>query len=290
MSHFTVLVVGDDVDAQLAPFDENTTTGPRREYLDKRRRVTMAAEYGIADSDDLAALAAHVEDWTGYDGGVDDHGLYILDTTNPDAKWDWYTVGGRRRGFFKLKHGRPGKLGPDLDHILGGEPAKNHVGRADIARKRDIDFDGMRDDAEAKARKTWATYASAIAGTPDARPFEDFEEQVAAKKLTEAAARKAYRAQPRVRAFDRAMRPILGPFISLESFPATEEDYVASKRRTAILPFAYVLDGAWYERGEMGWWGLASNEKPEATWAVEVGRMLESLPDETLLTIVDCHI
>lgn len=278
MSHFTVLVVGDDVEEQLAPFDENAQRSPQREYLDAEERATMAAEYGIEHPDDLAALIPHMEDWTGYDGGVDKHGLYILNTRNLDAKWDWYAVGGRWRGFFKLKPGRPGELGPDLHRLLSGEPAKDLPGRADVAQKGDIDFDGMRADAEAKARETWATYATAIAGTPEARPLDDFEAQVLAKKITEEAARKAYRAQPRVRAFDRAMRPILGPFISLESFPATEEDYVASKRRTAILPFAYVLDRAWYERGEAGWWGLASNEKPEAAWAVESSGCWRAFP------------
>jgi hypothetical protein len=32
MSHFSVLVVGDDADEQLAPYDEDRTTAPRREY------------------------------------------------------------------------------------------------------------------------------------------------------------------------------------------------------------------------------------------------------------------
>ena len=35
--------------------------------------------------------------------GLDEEGVYRLTTYNPNSKWDWYEVGGRWTGYFKLK-------------------------------------------------------------------------------------------------------------------------------------------------------------------------------------------
>jgi len=57
-----------------------------------------------------------------------------------------------------------------------------------------------------------------------------------------------------------------------------------------IQTFAVVKDGVWYERGEMGWWAIVSNEKDEDEWKNKIQKLLESLPDDTLISIYDCHI
>lgn len=57
-----------------------------------------------------------------------------------------------------------------------------------------------------------------------------------------------------------------------------------------IRTFAIVKDGQWYERGSMGWWGCVSKEKPEDQWESEFKTLVDSLPDETLISIFDCHI
>jgi hypothetical protein len=53
------------------------------------------------------------------------------------------------------------------------------------------------------------------------------------------------------------------------------------------VTFAVVKDGKWYESGE---WGCVANKKAEDLWESEFGKLLDGLPDDTLLTIVDCHI
>ena len=40
----------------------------------------------------------------------------------------------------------------------------------------------------------------------------------------------------------------------------------------------------------MGWWGMASNEEDKDTWAERFYEMFNELPDDTVLTAVDCHI
>jgi hypothetical protein len=39
----------------------------------------------------------------------------------------------------------------------------------------------------------------------------------------------------------------------------------------------------------MGWWGIVANEKETDMWAAEFTAMLDALPDNAVLTIVDCH-
>lgn len=287
MSHFPVLVIGDDVDEQLAPYDENLETAPRREHLDPESVARMATHYTI-DPTDLPALAAKMEDWRGVPGGVDDHGLYALTTYNRDAKWDWYEVGGRWSGFLKLKPG----AAPARRRSAFDETPATPDGFADIARKGEVDVEGMRDAAEGEARETWRLYAAAIAGTPGAVPWSAFVARIEEGTLLLEDARLAYGAQPRVRAFDAAkeLQARLGWPASLDRFPETEAEYLARARALAMTTFAYVRHGEWCERGDMGWWAIVSNEKDPDAWAAEFAAMLDSVPDDTLLTVVDCHI
>ena len=74
------------------------------------------------------------------------------------------------------------------------------------------------------------------------------------------------------------------------------ENYVNIAKKKNILnlkeitSFALVIDGKWYEKGKMGWWGLVSDKKEENEWEEEFRKLIDNLPNETLITIVDCHI
>jgi len=65
---------------------------------------------------------------------------------------------------------------------------------------------------------------------------------------------------------------------------------VQSARLQALAPFAYVYEGVWHERGDMGWWGIVIDEKDPDAWATEFNAFFDSLPDDTMVTVVDCHI
>ena len=56
------------------------------------------------------------------------------------------------------------------------------------------------------------------------------------------------------------------------------------------VPFCIVIDGVWYERGEMGWWACVSNEKNKEDWTDEVMNLLKDLPDDSEVYNVDFHI
>lgn len=53
-------------------------------------------------------------------------------------------------------------------------------------------------------------------------------------------------------------------------------------------PFAFLRDGQWAERGEMGWWGSVRDEQED--WEQTVARLIAEVPDDALLSLVDLHI
>ena len=71
---------------------------------------------------------------------------------------------------------------------------------------------------------------------------------------------------------------------------ASREDVVAEARSRALSTHAVVKDGVWYEKGAMGMWAVVHDEIDGQEWESRFSELLESLPDATRLTIVDCHI
>ena len=60
-------------------------------------------------------------------------------------------------------------------------------------------------------------------------------------------------------------------------------------------PFAFVTPDvnqkdAWHERGEMGWWAIVTDEKEEDVWKKEFFDYVKDLPDDMVVTLIDCHI
>lgn len=51
-------------------------------------------------------------------------------------------------------------------------------------------------------------------------------------------------------------------------------------------------DGAWHQKGEMGWWGMSSETAEEAkAWERDYMKLfIENADPDLILTIVDCHI
>lgn len=57
-----------------------------------------------------------------------------------------------------------------------------------------------------------------------------------------------------------------------------------------FVPFAIVTpDGAWHERGEMGWWGVVRDEQAATAWHTQI-RDIYRAHAEHVGVVVDCHI
>lgn len=79
-------------------------------------------------------------------------------------------------------------------------------------------------------------------------------------------------------------------FDSVDEHLCSRNEFVGRAMARAVPTFALVKDGKWYEKGEMGWWACVSNEKEQSDWNKEFNDLLESIPNDTLISVFDCHI
>lgn len=56
-------------------------------------------------------------------------------------------------------------------------------------------------------------------------------------------------------------------------------------------PFCFVTeDGYWEEKGEMGWWGITTNEQPKDEWEIKFKNYIQTLNPDCEVTVIDFHI
>jgi hypothetical protein len=69
-----------------------------------------------------------------------------------------------------------------------------------------------------------------------------------------------------------------------------KEPYCADMPTTpALLFFARLMNGEWIEKGDMGWWGIVSDENED--WYNGVSqKLIDDIPDDYYMTIVYTHI
>lgn len=357
MSHFSCLVIGEDVEGQLEPHDENTSVAPYKAYWDSdtierwerilrepttRKRtpaptkddpfhqeeeevlyppeqVLSAGDYSLEDMRKVymaryhgyEAPPADYEPPEGFELDdseledklfIDDGGIYEWSTYNPKSKWDWWEIGGRWRGYFKLKAhakemaivGRPGVFKNEAKYD------------SDEARKGDIDIEWMRDKAERDAADAWDRVHAVIGGLPPVKGWEEhyvaglmIQDQPGGEPfMTVDEARKEYHEQPAVKAFEEwngslpdeeRVKGWFGP--NVEDFQVPREQFIDEARMSVLCPYAYVMEGEWYAPGKMGWFGSSTETKNERKkFEREFNELLDSLPDDTLLTLCDLHI
>jgi hypothetical protein len=279
MSHFTVLVIGKDVEKQLAPFHEFECTGIDDKYVQDIDRTEEARKEYQSKEREGQTFAAFVEEWYGVHPihtwdfldlkgdqkygylMLDEHNevLRFIDRTNENKKWDWWVVGGRWPDFLLLKNGK----------------------RADWARKGDIDFAAMRAAAEKQAGEDWDKINAIIAG----RPVPSWEEvRTRHGESNIEAARTEYHANP-------VIHDLRGEWIEEpERYAVPRAEFVEREGRRRITTFAVVCDQQWHEKGTMGWWACVSDEKPPEEWQAAFWALVDAAPDDAVFTICDCHI
>lgn len=183
-----------------------------------------------------------------------------VDITNPNKRWDWWVIGGRYSDRLTLKDGT----------------------RTNQAKKGDIDWFAMEKAAGGDASHKWLTAHAILDQHPAWESWDTIRERHGNDMSN---ARDEYWKQPAVAAY-KAIDGWDGP----DEFLATHTDYVQAAVDGAYPGFAFVHERTWNERGEMGWFASVSNEKPEGDWNKIKREFIQSLPDDMLLTVVDCHI
>lgn len=282
MSHFTTLVITEtpeQVDAVLQPYHEYECTGIEDEhvvFVDCHDEVVEAWNGSEDYQKTYKTIERFAADYYGYHEVVNGR---IGRRTNPNAKWDWWQIGGRWSGFFKPKAGTVGVKGEA--GLMGSQ--RDPMG-VDQARKKDIDFESMMKAAADNAAERYDEAAKII----DGRVWESWK--ACREKYADIdTARKNYNEQPAILDLrEWKGKGMEGFFFEPDEFQQTRDEYIHKAKCNSIGSFAVIKDGKWYERGNMGWWGCVSDEKD--TWEDDFIKILNEVPDDALLTMVDCHI
>jgi hypothetical protein len=269
MSHFTVIVFGDDVENQLAPYNEDIKV---ELYFQKCDNWELEHFHDLYKEPlNPEPTLEYIAKQLGSNYEIRDGMLGCLSTYNPLSKWDWYEVGGRWAGFFPLKPGCEGEVS-ELTSF-------NKSSFADSAMLKDIDFERAKKEAKDEASYNFAHWQTIT--NKHGKP-ESFD-AICDTGITTEKARKLYWAQPAIIAMHCIHCPV-------KEYGFDKEVYIKQVIDSILIPFAYVLNGEWFERGQMGWWVCVSNEKDKTQWAGSFHELLNTLDPETLLTLVDCHI
>ena len=264
MSHFTVLVVGDNVEKALQPYHEYECTGVKDEFVvwvDKHDEVDEV--YKKSDEGEYNDIDHCGREYFGYTDIVNGR---IGTHTNPNAKWDWWQIGGRWAGDLLLKKDIDVNFKITKPNFSWGWNAEEKAKIlekpvVDSAPKKYIDIEGMEKPMATRAAKQWDEWHSKIKGLP--------EGDEAVKKW---------------------MQENLGFLVMKKDIKRlhdmNREEYIACKSIWA--PFAVLWAGKWYEKGEMGWFGISINE--DSNWNGQFKELWSEIPDEEIITMVDCHI
>jgi len=283
MSHFVVLVVGDSIDNQLESFDENIEVESYEEDLVSDEDVIQFTEYYTKDKKAELKDPAHAklpfdrlyaiygDSWNASAWRENADGkLAEFSTYNPESKWDWYVAGGRWSNMLLLKNG---------DYV-------------DSAMKADIDFIGMREESKASAIKSYREVLKMFGG--DIPKIErSWEECLADKSIgTTDDQREYYHNQPSMLRLAEARKDNsdLGFFFNLSDYQCTEDEYATTGYLNGLRSYAMVKDYEWHEQGQMGWWGMSSNDKDGKVWSDELDKLIAECDEDEIITVVDCHI
>ncbi len=282
MSHFTVLVIGENVEEQLAPHDEqmrvepywrelpSTTTQHMREYI-SRLPETERDEWN-ALTDEQAMERYYGEPYK-FEGGR----WCVWSTYNPKSKWDWWIIGGRWTGqVLKLKVGALGELGAP-----GAFDNQPRDGWVDQALKGDVDWEGMAHQAAEAARAEWRAVHAIIDQFP---PFESWKSILASTNDIKAT-RSRYYEQPAVAALNNATP--LSVFDDPDSYLVSEDEFARRAAFRSGRTFAVVRNGVWYERKRLE---IAHDDTSDIDWSRQFMELLGSVADDEVLTVIDCHI
>jgi len=307
MSHSTVLIVGKDPEKQLEPYweldlsYEEIKEDPRAVFEDETETVKKEFE---KYKEIYSTLEKHNEYFANYlkdktedekvkeweDGkktteSIEAHcegdGYTILEDgrigsySNPNAKWDWYQLGGRWSGYLMLKDGT----------------------RADQAYKKDIDVDAMikrgQDEASNRYDKMvevcgiipiiskWKTYYKKISETYTRdQAIDDYHNQAGSKHF--------HNSLKKLRDTDKEGLRKEVTWYELDDYQCSKDEYIKRHKYQCFSTFAVLKDNKWYEKGEMGWFGIVSDEKDD--WNKSFVKIFDSIDDDQLLSVYDLHI
>ena len=258
MSHFTVGVIvrsPEELESVLAKYNEQDEDYMIREIeWDKQGYIDYYRKYN--EDTELSDEEIWVLGQEEYCDRHDDE--YIYSYYNPDARWDWWSVGGRWR--YKLKVLKSAEHIKDRD-LFFGEPRKQK-GKyrwCDGAKIKDIRWSDMNRPTREQLQAAGRFWDVVVDGAPQ-QEGEDF--------------RFCYRKE------------------YYQDRYGTKENYIMKE---SLFYTHDLLDGPndiWYSMGDMGWFGLDATTRESFEEYVYKFYEIIQRPEyqDYWFIMVDCHI
>jgi hypothetical protein len=160
------------------------------------------------------------------------------------------------------------------------------IGYCDATYKKNIDVEAMEAPLREPAAKKWEEFHEKRAQL-DGKSYADFMKDVPKPSVDEPF-RKHYEKFPdEMKKWSDNNLGFFGGYNDLERIATlSKEDYVACM--SAWSPYALLWEGKWYGKGDMGWWGISSNE--ENQWTGTFKELWAQIDGDEWVTVVDCHI
>jgi len=284
MSHFAVLVVASDeadLEAKLLPFHEYECTGIEQytEFViehpaDRAEEDAKAIVADLADNPELKAkyegylttrnFVALFNDW---DGTEPDTSLNFGRRTNPNAKWDWWTIGGRFNNFRGIKS---------------------------CTKVKSVKWATIRQNQRDNELQRYNTYHAALeqhAGTIISDSIKDSYDNLITKSD------KWQQVFPTVSAYavhhaaikETDMFTYGYSIDDIAELQQDREQFATNLDDTPVWAFIDA-DGKWQEKGDMGWFGMSITNESHAGYPERFWNWVEKLNPIDMVYVIDCHI
>ena len=257
----------------LEEFNENREVEP---YLDETIHAEQLDEIKERATENLQTDPNWSEDeslikyWHGHDNykQVGPKSFEIYSTYNQRSKWDWWVIGGRWENFF----------GPTL---------------GDIIKVEDIDWEAERDKISKEAHKQYDEFEKATEGLTLHHTWRELFDNSGPEGRQEA--RETYRAQEWVKAASSCANLLFEvPEDYFKVNAGGRDAFLIEKLGSVGVPYSYVdLDGKWHQKGEMGWFGMSTDDKDQFDWAADYFGYIDKVVKEnpgTRVVSIDFHI
>jgi hypothetical protein len=210
--------------------------------------------------------------------------------TNPNSKWDWYQIGGRWTGFFNAKNHNEAKQGEKSWTV------KEEVSGVDIIQKKNIDIESMKEEAKIEADKYWEVllkYYPDLTMFPQ-KSWSDCVDEYKNKNLDKFDRDAVIKIEENQENFNKETIQSLSK--ELNFFLSSPVDFFCKGNKDLFYKkitynkfgtFAILKDDFWYQKGELGWFGTASNE--DSNWEETFFEIFESINENHWLTLIDYH-
>jgi hypothetical protein len=234
-----------------------------------------------------------VKDYFGYEQKDGKYGYMH----NPQAKWDWWSLGGRWRGLLPVKDVTKATQG--LPGVFGER--KTEANTADATKFSNLDIERIDRLMEEQINNFWAEY----------QKWLEIKNAGALEDENNIEVRFAMHGDLEAMGLARIVKdsaPILDPDGSVAKDKNGRDRYTKAewayddltedelrtkfKWRFGFGTYAVLDDEGWKEKGKMGWFGTSSDTiEDRIEWGSNyVDKFLRNEDPDTIVAVVDCHI